>query len=116
MQLFACPYESSRCGVGPQIYVGNEKVIQSKGFDTGDVCYYWIGAMPNTAQGDYIYVNFVALSDIEAFVTIKNAIDEKQNDVTCKVSSGDTILIQHPNKLYMSFKAQDFDSKFFINA
>ena len=49
MQLFSCPFETGRCGTGPQVLIpsGGEKVIQSKGFDNHDVCYYWIEAMPN---------------------------------------------------------------------
>lgn len=72
--------------------------------------------MPNAPQGDFVYINFLALSGVETFVTIKAAIDEKSRDVTCNVRSGDTILIRHPNKLYLSFRAKDVDNKFFINA
>lgn len=72
--------------------------------------------MPSAPQGDYVYVNFFALSGVQTFVSIKPAIDEGRNDVTCAVQPGDTILIRHPNKLYLSFRSEGADSKFFINA
>ena len=53
-----------------------ERLVQSKGFDNNDACYYWVEALPSTPVGDFIYVNFFALENVETFVSIKPAIDE----------------------------------------
>jgi len=72
--------------------------------------------MSSAATGDYLYVQFFTLSSVQAYLTIKRAIDEKSTDVTCNVFSGDVLLFRHPNKMYLTFKSQGVSSKFFVNA
>ena len=107
MKLFTCPFESQRCGTYPWVQIPTDGVtsIQSRGFDTNDVCYYYVEAMPTVDDGDFIYVEFFALSNVKTSISIKPAIDESMDDVTCDVVSGDIILLRHPDKLYVSFKA-----------
>ena len=72
--------------------------------------------MPSTPKGDFIYVNFLALLDLEVYVSIKPAIDEGTSDVICSVTPGDTILFRHPNKMFVSFKSKALESKFYMQA
>ena len=48
--------------------------------------------MPSAPVGSFVYVNFFQLIDVEAYITIKRSVDEKDEDVTCVVKNGDTIL------------------------
>ena len=116
MKVFTCPFEPRRCGLNPRVQVpvtGATKTIQSRGFNRNDVCYYWIEAMQNVSSGDFVYVKFTSMSKVETFVSLKTSIEDE--DVTCKVTSGDTIVIRHPMKLYLSFVSEGLDAKFFIN-
>ena len=117
MKLFACPYELPMCGPSPKVTLpvnGVDEALQSRGgFITDEVCYYWIEAAANVPIGNLVYVRFTVLNNVETFVTIKEDFSDK--DIICNVFSGDMILVRHPNKLYMSFKAtSSSDSKFFV--
>ena len=117
MKLFTCPYETRRCGTNPLVQVptsGATKTIQSRGFSKNEVCYYWVEAYQNVNQGDFIYVKFISLSQVQTFVSLKTSIDDE--DVTCTVKGGDILLVRHPMKMYLSFKSEDLNAKFFINA
>ena len=117
MKLFTCPFETRRCGNNPLVQVpssGSTKTIQSRGFNKNDVCYYWVEAFQNVNQGDFIYVKFTSLSQVQTFVSLKTSIDDE--DVICAVQGGDILLVRHPMKMYISFTSEDINAKFFINA
>jgi len=61
--------------------------------------------MPSVDDGDFVYVEFFALSNVQTTIFIKPAIDESKDDVICNVFSGDILLLRHPDKMYVSFKA-----------
>ena len=67
------------------------------------MCYYWVEAMPAVREGTFMYVEFMTMKDVETLVSIKGRFDLP--DVTCSVSQGDILLVRHPDKLYVSFKA-----------
>ena len=70
--------------------------------------------MQNVEEGTFMYVEFMTMTSVETFISIKRSVDEP--DITCSVSQGDVILLRHPNKLYLSFKAESSSAKFFIHA
>ena len=49
-----------------------------------------------------MYVEITSLSNVQAFVSIKADISDPDS-VICNVGNGDTILLRHPNKLFMSY-------------
>ena len=65
-------------------------------------------------QGDFIYVKFTSLSQVQTFVSLKTSIDDE--DVICAIQGGDILLVRHPMKMYVSFTSEDINAKFFINA
>ena len=69
------------------------------------MCYYWVEAMQSVDEGTFLYVEFMTMTSVETFISIKRNVDEP--DITCTVSQGDVILLRHPNKLYLSFKAEN---------
>ena len=71
--------------------------------------------MPEASEGDFIYVHFFTLSTVDVYVNIRRAVDEGSNDISCQVNQGDTILFQHPNKMYLSFLSSGSESKFYLN-
>lgn len=78
MQLFACPFETRRCGRQPRLAVpssGQKKTIQDRDFNKDDACYYWIEAEGSgggaVSNGDFVYVHFTAMSEVTTFVSIK---------------------------------------------
>ena len=104
MKLFSCPFETRRCGSKPLIQVptsGATKTVQSRGFSKSEVCYYWVEAFQSVNQGDFVYVKFTSLSQVQTFVSLKTSIDDE--DVTCGVKGGDILVVRHPMKMYISF-------------
>ena len=67
------------------------------------MCYYWVEAMPSVQDGTFLYVEFMTTKEVDTLVSIKSRFDLP--DVTCRVSQGDILLVRHPDKLYVSFKA-----------
>ena len=80
MSLFTCPYELPMCGPSPQLLLpvdGQPETLQSRGgFLVNELCYYWIEAMPSVNRGDLVYVRFIILQNVEAFVSIKENIED----------------------------------------
>ena len=87
MKLFTCPFEGNRCGPVPQISLPEteqRQSFQSRGLSTDEVCYYWVQAMQNVEEGTFMYVEFMTMTSVETFISIKRNVDEP--DITCTVS------------------------------
>lgn len=86
-----------------------------KNFKSNKVCYYDIQAPAEALTDDFLYLTFIAMNNVEAFVTITPSMDS-EDIIYCQVSAGDTLLAKHPNKFFISFRSTvSDDSRFYLN-